>query len=240
VEYICLAAGQGTRFGRLGSYLQKCMYPILLRPFLEHTLAQWHVGAQPDPTRDRLTLVVGHHAAQVRAYFGASHHGVPLRYVEQEAPRGTGDALGLAAEALIGEEPGVAWLADLFVGAAAFAALRAHRDAAVVTLAPGDGDEDARLRVRREGPRVTRVWDGDEARYDVGLWKLPLPVMRDLRRVRADKGEYRVLPNLQTHVDAGLPVGWIEIDEWVHLGGTVPTPDANLRRVIERVLAAAS
>ena len=26
--FICLAAGKGTRMGRLSSYLQKCMYPL--------------------------------------------------------------------------------------------------------------------------------------------------------------------------------------------------------------------
>jgi len=29
-----LAAGKGSRMGELGSYLQKCMFPILDKPFL--------------------------------------------------------------------------------------------------------------------------------------------------------------------------------------------------------------
>jgi CTP:molybdopterin cytidylyltransferase MocA len=238
VEFICLAAGHGRRFGRLGAYLQKCMYPIGLEPFLHHTLRQWLVGAAPDPDRDRLTLVVGHHAEQVRAYFGDDVGGVPVRYVEQDAPRGTGHAIGVAADALPGDAPAVGWLADLFVDASMFSALLAHTSAAVATIAPGRGDEDPRLRVTRAGDRLLRVWAGSDDRYDVGLWKLPLGVMRDLRRLRADGGEYRVLPNLQAHVDEGLRVGWLEIDRWVHLGGTEPTPEANLRDVIARVEAA--
>jgi dTDP-glucose pyrophosphorylase len=238
VEFICLAAGQGRRFGRLGAYLQKCMYPIGLEPFLHHTLRQWLAGAAPDPERDRLTLVVGHHAEQVRAYFGDEVGGVRVRYVEQDAPLGTGHAVGLAADGLPGDASAVAWLADLFVSAEAFSALLAHSSAAVATIAPGRGDEDARLRVTRADDRLLRVWEGSEARYDVGLWKLPLGVMRELRRHRADRGEYRVLPNLQAHVDEGLHVGWLEIDRWVHLGGTEPTAEANLRDVIARVEAA--
>ena len=239
MEFICLAAGKGTRFGRLGTYLQKCMYPVDLRPFLEHTLAQWLAGAAVDPARDRLTLVVGHQAEQVRVYFGNAFEGVPLRYVHQEEQRGTGHALGLAAGGLAESDSAVVWLADLFVSADGFRRVLEHPSRALVTLAPGPEGDNERVRVRRDGDRMARVWDGDEALFDVGLWKLPGPVMRDLRRVRTGGVEYRVLPNLQEHVDAGLDVGWLEIDEWVHLGGTEPTPEENVRRVVEHVRAAA-
>jgi UDP-N-acetylglucosamine diphosphorylase / glucose-1-phosphate thymidylyltransferase / UDP-N-acetylgalactosamine diphosphorylase / glucosamine-1-phosphate N-acetyltransferase / galactosamine-1-phosphate N-acetyltransferase len=238
VEFICLAAGQGRRFGRLGAYLQKCMYPVGLRPFLEHTLRQWRAGASPDPVRDELTLVVGHHGAQVRGYFGDDYGGVPIRYVEQREPLGTADAINAAVADLRGDESAVVWLADLFVPREAFAALLAHPSTAVATIAPGRGDEDPRLRVSRSGERLVRVWEGSEPRYDVGLWKLPLPVLRGLRQVRADGGEYRVLPNLQRHVDAGLQVGFLEIERWIHLGGTEPTAEENLRDVVARVEAA--
>jgi UDP-N-acetylglucosamine diphosphorylase / glucose-1-phosphate thymidylyltransferase / UDP-N-acetylgalactosamine diphosphorylase / glucosamine-1-phosphate N-acetyltransferase / galactosamine-1-phosphate N-acetyltransferase len=239
MEYVCLAAGKGTRFGRLGTYLQKCMYPVGLRPFLEHTLLQWLEGAAVDPARDRLTLVVGHQSQQLRVYFGDAFAGVPLRYVNQEEQRGTGHALGLASGGLAEDAAAVVWLADLFVPAPVFRRVLEHPAPAVVTLAPGAGGDD-RVRVRREGDRMARVWDGDEELFDVGLWKLPVSVMRDLRRVRADRGEFRVLPNLQEHVDAGLEVGWLTIDEWVHLGGSEPTPEDNVRAVVEHVLAASA
>jgi CTP:molybdopterin cytidylyltransferase MocA len=239
MEHVCLAAGRGERLGRLGSYLQKCMYPVGLRPFLEHTLVQWREGAVVDPAGDRLTLVVGHLAEQVRTYFGSAFEGVRIRYVTQHEPLGTGHALALAAAGLPDGAPAVAWLADLFAPASAFARVVQHPREAVVTLGPGSAGESPRLRATRDGERVVRVWDGVEPRYDVGLWKLPVPVMRDLRRVPAEKGEFRVLPNLQVHVDAGLEVGWVEVQEWVHLGGTVPSSERNVRNVVERVLAAA-
>jgi UDP-N-acetylglucosamine diphosphorylase / glucose-1-phosphate thymidylyltransferase / UDP-N-acetylgalactosamine diphosphorylase / glucosamine-1-phosphate N-acetyltransferase / galactosamine-1-phosphate N-acetyltransferase len=236
MEYVCLAAGQGTRFGHLGRYLQKCMYPVGLRPFLELTLEQWLAGAEVDPRRDRLTLVVGHFDEQVRGYFGASYQGVPLRYVAQSVQRGTGHALGVGVDALPDEtEAVVAWLADLFVPAAAFRALLAHPAEAVATHARGDADESPRLRATREGERVSRVWDGEGPWLDAGLWRLPLPVSRALRRVSAEKGEFRLLPNLQTHVDEGLEVGWIDLPEWLHLGGEYPSPEENVRQVVRRL-----
>ncbi len=237
MEYVCLAAGEGTRFGGLGSYLQKCMYPVGLRPFLEHTLLQWREAVVDEPGRDRLTLVVGHFEEQLRSYFGDAFEGVPLRYVVQGAARGTGHAVGVGVDDLDarGDASVVVWLADLFVPAEAFRALLAHPAAAVAAQALGDAGESPRLRATRAGQRVTRVWDGSGPWLDAGLWRLPLPVARDLRRVRAEKGEYRVLPNLQTHVDEGLELGWLTLPEWLHLGGVQPTPEANVRHVVRRL-----
>lgn len=236
MEYVCLAAGPGTRFGELGRYLQKAMYPVGLRPFLEHTLVQWLEGAAVDARRDRLTLVVGHLDEQLRGYFGASFEGVPLRYVAQSAPRGTGHAIGVGVDALPDEtESVVVWLGDLFVPAAAFRELLAHPAPAVVAQARGAPDESARLRATRAGERVTRVWDGEGPWLDAGLWRLPLRVARGLRRISAEKGEYRVLPNLQEHLDEGLELGWLELGEWLHLGGEHPSPEENVRRVVRRL-----
>ena len=238
MEYVCLAAGHGTRFGSLGRYLQKCMYPVGLRPFLEHTLLEWREGARPDPARDRLTLVVGHHAEQVRSYFGDAFEGIGLRYVTQADALGTAHAIGVAldgVEALdvSGDRRGevLVWLADLFVPAPTFAALLAHPAQAVSTLALGHAHESPRLRVTRRRERLSCVWDGEGPWLDAGAWRLPLAVARDLRRVRAEKGEYRVLPNLQQHIEAGLDLGFVELEPWLHLGGVHPTPEENVRAV---------
>jgi hypothetical protein len=107
-----------------------------------------------------------------------------------------------------------------------------------VTLGPGHEDESDRLRATVEGDRVRRVWDGDGALFDVGLWKLAPAVLHRMTEVRAEKGEYRMLPNLQRSLDDGAEVGYVVADAWVHLGGTLPTPEANVRDVVRRVWAA--
>ena len=56
--------------------------------------------------------------------------------------------------------------------------------------------------------------------------------------VRAEKGEYRMLPNLQRSLDDGAEVGHVVADAWIHLGGVLPTPEANVRDVVRRVWAA--
>lgn len=238
MDLICLAAGAGTRMGRLGGYLQKCMYPVGLRPFLEHSLAQVVASAAVDVRRDRLALVVGHLAEQVRGHFGSAYEGLPIVYVEQRERLGTGHALALAAAALRPSGSVVAWQGDLFPTAAMLDAVAAHPAATVVTLGRGHEEESDRLRATVEGGRVRRVWDGAGDLYDVGLWKLAPSVLGRMTEVRAEKGEYRMLPNLQRSLDDGAEVGHVVCDAWIHLGGTLPTPEANVRDVVRRVWAA--
>ncbi|MFN2323171.1 MAG: NTP transferase domain-containing protein [Trueperaceae bacterium] len=235
MDLICLAAGAGTRFGRLGGYLQKCMYPIGLRPFLEHSLAQVVASGAVDANRDRLALVVGHFADQVRGHFGAAYDGLPIVYVEQTERLGTGHALALAAAALRPTESAIAWQGDLFPTVAMVDAVAAHPASTVVTLGAGHEDESDRLRATVVDGRVLRVWDGAGDLYDVGLWKLAPSVLARMTEVRAEKGEYRMLPNLQRSLDDGAEVGHVVCDAWIHLGGTLPTPEANVRDVVRRV-----
>lgn len=237
MDFICLAAGHGTRLGHLGRYLQKCLYPVGLRPFLEHTLVQLLASDTVDTTNDRLALVIGHHAEQVRAYFGASFEGLPITYVEQAQRLGTGHALKLAHDALQPTQSSVGWQADLFVTAAMFRAVVRHGARNVVTLGPGDPGESPLLRATVSGPHVTKVWAGEGPLYDVGLWKLSPEALARVAEVRAATGEIRMLINLQRCIDDGMKFGFTVTDDWIHLGGTLPTPEINVRRVLDKVLA---
>lgn len=235
MDFICLAAGYGTRLGRLGDYLQKCMYPVGLKPFLEHSLGQLLTSGLLAGRGDCLALVVGHHGQQVRGHFGNDFEGLAIEYVEQEERRGTGHALDLAYRQLQPAESVVAWQADLFVTAEMFAAIGRNPSPTAVTLAPGHDDEPVVLRATVEGLRVTRVWEGAGPLYDIGLWKLAPEVLGRIGGGTAPGGEVRMLLNLQECIDSGAAVGYETADEWIHLGGTLPTPEVNVRRVVERI-----
>lgn len=233
---LCLAAGKGTRFGRLGSYLQKAMYPIGLRPFLAFSVESLLASGAVRPGVDTLTLIVGHHGDQLRAYFGDEVDGLRVAYLEQPDPCGTGHALALAHRGLAPEEAMLIWLADGYVPADRFAALAGHPSDAAMVLAPGHPGENPSVQVEVDGPRVVRAFGAESPLYDVGVWKLPPAVMAGMTDVAAN-GEVRMLPNLQRQIEEGLQVGWVAADEWLHLGGTAPTPEANLARVVARVRA---
>ncbi len=235
MDFLCLAAGEGTRFGQLGRYLQKCMYPVGLEPFVACSVRNLLATGLVQPDRDRLAFVVGHHAEQVEAYFGADVEGVPVRYVEQAEARGTGHAVALAARALAPGAPALVWLADTYLTPAMARALIEHPSDNAITVAPSGDDANTDVRVSRAADgRVERAWQGREAMSDIGAWKLAPPVMARLDAVATN--EIRLLPNLQREIDAGLAVGSVEAPEWLHLGGTEPTPEANVLGVIARVL----
>ncbi len=234
MDIVCLAAGKGTRFGQLGRYLQKCMLPVGLTPFVEYSVRNLRASAALDPARDRLTFLVGHHGEQVRAYFGDTYDGLRVRYLEQGEARGTGHALAHIAASLEPDAPVLVWLGDLYVPTASFDGALRHDAANLLTLAPGGVDDNASVRVTTEGPRVTQAWYGRGPLADIGLWKLEPAVMRAMTEPTG--AEIRALPNLQRQIEAGLEVGWLEADAWLHLGGTEPTPEANVLAVARRVL----
>jgi len=233
-EFICLAAGKGSRMGNLGTYLQKAMYPVGLKPFLQHSMEQL-LASGAAPAGSRLVLVVGHLADQVRGYFGSRFEGLELAYVLQERQAGTGDALMRAADALEGGGSVVAWQGDLFVPSGLFGQVAAHLLPNVVTLGEGHEDESPVLRATTEGERVTRVWEGAGPLLDIGPWKLEARLLREFGEVVAPNGELRMLPNLQRLMDGGVEVGYVRSEEWVHLGGTLPSAEENVRAVVRRL-----
>lgn len=230
MNYVLLAAGRGTRMGGLSSYLQKCMYPIHGRPFLALLMESILGNRRFDPVRDRLILVVGHLGDQVRSYFGDAWRGIPLRYVTQDHARGTAHAVSLARESCAPGEPLIIAQGDVWAEAACFEALVDHPSADVLSIHRHECAlrHDERLDV--EGGVVTRAWKGSGPYVECGIWKFSPPLLDWMLTRKED--EYRALPAVQAAIEAGLRVGSLERETWIHLGGTEPSPEENLRAVL--------
>lgn len=229
MDYLCLAAGKGTRLDPVTRYLQKCMYPIGTRPFAEHSLASLLQSGAVDPDRDSLTFVVGHFAEQVRAYFGDEYKGLGIRYVTQEEPLGTGHAIRLARQSgAIGEEA-IVWLGDLYVSADCFAALRQHSVSNVLTASEQPSSQGEHYRLDLDRNRVFRCWKGSGPYVDIGLWRLGPELLTRMGDACSD--EYRALASIQQAIDSGVAVSYITSTEWIHLGEETPTVEENLARV---------
>ena len=231
MEYVCLAGGRGTRMGRLGSYLQKCMYPVGLRPFLELALAEAvAAGAQ------RVHVVVGHLQEQIRAYFGGEYAGMELVYVVQQQPLGTGHAVAQVAPLVTGAGSVLVWQADVFVPRELFEQLARHAAPNVLTLVEEE-DAPPDVMVTADATHVTRAWQGAGPYSDAGVWRLEPRLMAELAAQASPGGEYRMLPNLQLLLDAGrAEVGFQTIGQRLHLGGSHPSPEENVAAVVGRLL----
>ena len=89
VTAIVLAAGEGTR---MKSHHPKVMHKVLDKP-----LAWWVVDAARKAGVDRIVLVVGNGADEVRSYFADEKD---VEFVEQTERLGTGHAVRVVKDAL--------------------------------------------------------------------------------------------------------------------------------------------
>lgn len=213
----------------MGSYLQKCMYPVLDRPFLELTLESLIRGTDAGTKGGRVTFIVGHYADQIRTYFGDHYEGLDLNYIEQKEPLGTGHAVHLAHAAHQYREPVTIWLADSYHRPERFQEIQDCSYENALTLARHECEFQHNERVDVEGDQVVRSWQGTSPFLDIGLWRFGPEMLDGMVEGKAD--EYRAMLNVQKAIEKGVSVGALFSPEWIHLGGAEPSFEVNVREV---------
>ncbi len=164
---VVLAAGKGKR---LKSSSPKVLHPLCGRPLLWHAVRN-ALAARPD----RLVIVVSNGADRVRAEVDSWGLRVPVTFVDQGEPLGTGHAV-LAAERAVGSASEVLVVGgdyDPVTPGDVRELLRVHRrtgSAASILTAEVD-DPKGYARIVREGTRLLDIVEGTDA-------------PRELRRVR--------------------------------------------------------
>jgi len=100
LKAVVLAAGRGERLWPLTENTPKPLLPLANKPILARTLdALAHAGIH------QIILVVGFRDEKIRVRFGKGEAiGSEIRYVKQETPKGTADALGTCSKELQGED----------------------------------------------------------------------------------------------------------------------------------------
>ncbi len=85
---IILAGGMGTRLASVVSDVPKPMAPVSGRPFLEYILDYWiNQGI------NHFILSVGYKSDIIQNHFGSKYRNIPITYVVEIEPLGTGGAL---------------------------------------------------------------------------------------------------------------------------------------------------
>ncbi|MGP8251976.1 MAG: nucleotidyltransferase family protein [Terracidiphilus sp.] len=93
MEAIILAGGFGTRLQSRLNGIPKPMVQVAGRPFLEIL-----VDRLVDSGFDRVILSVGHLANVIQDHFGSAWRGIPVEYVVEDEPLGTGGAIRKSME----------------------------------------------------------------------------------------------------------------------------------------------
>ena len=91
MEVVILAGGKGTRLSGVVSDVAKPMAPVNGKPFLYY-LFQW-LNQYPV---EKIILSTGYMSESITSYFGTSYFGIPIEYVIEENPLGTGGAIMFA------------------------------------------------------------------------------------------------------------------------------------------------
>jgi bifunctional UDP-N-acetylglucosamine pyrophosphorylase/glucosamine-1-phosphate N-acetyltransferase len=224
---VILAAGKGKR---MRSPLPKVLHPAAGRPLLA-----WVIAAAREVPCDRIVVIVGHGADEVRRCFSGERD---LEWVVQDEQRGTGHALAQV-------EPVVSAQARLLVLSGDVPLLRAATARRLLTsaddcwgsLAVADLESPGSLGrvVVGNGGRLVRMVEMADAEPDeialttvnAGLYVLPAPeVFGYLRRVRADnaQNEIYLTDALTLAAAAGETVRCMKLEDASEAWG-VNTPD---------------
>jgi NDP-sugar pyrophosphorylase family protein len=110
VKALILTAGRGTRLGALTDQCPKPLLDLAGEPIIERI-----IGSLRDAGVGEFVVVTGYLAEKMEAHLGdGSGMGVTIRFIRQENPQGTGEAVGLARD-LLRDGPFVMTYGDIVI-----------------------------------------------------------------------------------------------------------------------------
>ncbi|MBW6495761.1 MAG: bifunctional UDP-N-acetylglucosamine diphosphorylase/glucosamine-1-phosphate N-acetyltransferase GlmU [Burkholderiaceae bacterium] len=241
MNIVVLAAGQGKR---MRSELPKVLHPLAGRALLGHVLACARSLAP-----QRLVVVVGHGAEQVRAAVS----GDDIRWVMQDPQLGTGHALAQALPELDDSVPTLVLYGDVPLTRVGTLArlLKAAAPAALGLLTVELADPSGYGRIVREQGAIARIVehrDADErlraiTEVNTGILVAPTPALRRWLAALSNEnaqGEYYLTDIVAAAVGEGMKIASAQPeDEWETLGVNSKTQLAELERICQRNVAAA-
>ena len=193
MKALIMAAGSSTRTYPLTLTRPKPLLPIANKPILEYQLDAL------SGLVDGVVLVVNYRREQIEERFGDNYKGLPLTYVEQPAPLGTGHAIFQGAGLI--DEPFIAMNGDDLYDPTDLARLAQEEQGALVKDVP-----DPRLFAIYEvveGNRAVRIVEKPKEIFstlaNVGAYKFRPDVFDVLAETgKSERGEIEITSAIQT------------------------------------------
>ena len=232
-----LTAGSGTRLRPLTPALPKALVPLMNRPLIAYAL---ELGAGLG-LAEAVIIVGGDHRGVAEGARKLAPPGLAVSIAEQSQPRGSGDALAAAGEALTGRRVVVIAVDMLIRGdlRPALAAFEHSGALAGLLLHPTQRPTEMGIAVL-DGERVIHLEEKPQRpRSDlavVGVWMLaPEAVERVRTRPTINaKGELDLTSTVASLVAEGGDVrGWRLDGEWLDAGSTGALLSAQSRLLTE-------
>ena len=227
MKAVILAAGKGTRMGPLTENRPKVMLPIANRPLLEHII----VALRASGIREIL-IVTGYCKEKIVEYFGdGSRLGVDIEYTEQQAQKGTADAIAAARNSV--NERFLVTNGDVVAGIPDIKRLiNTGGDAVLAAKKVASPEEYGILYVK--GERVEKLVEkpkksaSDLANAGVYIFD---PIIFDAIDCTSPspRGEYEITDSIQFLVDSGKEVNYAPLERWQDIGFPWHLLEANER-----------
>ena len=211
MQTVVLAAGEGTRIRPLSDRLPKPMLPVADRPLVAHV-----VDAAVEAGTDEIVLVVGYAGETVRAYFGESYRGVPVRYAEQTDRAGTADAVRCARDHLSG--PFAVLNGDNLYDPPAIASL--YRDQPALCVTPVEDPRSYGVISVDDGlvtGIVEKPANPPTALANAGAYAFPAEAAEWLDVPESERGEHEIT-DVVSQVIETHDVRPVELDRWLDVG----------------------
>jgi NDP-sugar pyrophosphorylase family protein len=211
LDAVVMAAGEGSRLRPVTERWPKPVLPVDGRPVVGTLLRELAAAGF-----ESVTVVVGHLGEQIRALLGdGSGFGIAVRYAEQPAPVGSGDAVRCALAAGVRLPALVAAADTVFrpgdVGAAAGRWLQSGTVAgiAVREVPRSELGERSPVRVERGRAVELEVEPGENRLAAAPLWFLGEPLAARLEALSGPP--YELVEALRGAIEAGEHVAALEI-----------------------------
>ena len=246
MKAVLLAAGAGERLMPLTATRPKHLIKVGGKPILQHCLDALKTCGVTE------AVIVTHYMSEaIRGFFGnGSKFGVKIKYVEQEAVLGTGNALSVAEPYVDGDF--VVVYGDLLFGAEAVKSavdcFEREKPVAVMAVVPVDKPESYGIIEFGRGKAVKRIVEkpsqgkAPSNLANAGLYVFGMGVFDELRKVKASvRGEYELTDAVTSMAKGKKTVLAVEIGkgDWFDIGRPWDLLDANawaLKRMQPKVL----
>jgi UDP-N-acetylglucosamine diphosphorylase / glucose-1-phosphate thymidylyltransferase / UDP-N-acetylgalactosamine diphosphorylase / glucosamine-1-phosphate N-acetyltransferase / galactosamine-1-phosphate N-acetyltransferase len=210
---VVMAAGRGTRMDPLTRTRPKVLLPVAGRPLMEHLLL-----AGKEAGFRRFTLVVHEGQDHVRARYAQGFQGLPVAFVDQGKPQGTGHAVA----SLAGHVDGAFVLAsgDSFLSAADLAKLRGAPGNAVAGRNMADARAYGLLSI--EGGKVMGILEKPASgggAVNAGAYRFEADVVERCRRLKpSPRGELELTDAVTALAKDGHAAAYVETASWMEAG----------------------
>lgn len=220
--------------GNLSTYIQKCMYPILDKPFLELILTSVITNKSFNKNSDTIILVVGHLQNQIKSYFTEKWNGININYVTQEQNLGTAHAIVTGISISKENDDYIIIQGDVWVEPEYIAKIVESKNKNIISIIKHKCNIIHNERVDINNNIITKAWMGSGKYIDCGVWKFSKEVLDFMMCKKTD--EYRALISIQKAIDSGIIINAIKRKKWFHLGGTEPSSKENIKKLLIQLI----